>query len=212
VRVLVVDDVAVHRAALAEVLGREPAIAAVQTASDGVGALLDLAAGAGPSIVVLNMAMRDSLCILRQLGPAAPVIALALTEAADEIIACAEAGASGFLFRDQPLAELLTLLDSVSRGETRCSPGVAATLLRHVTRLTADGRSAAPTARLTPREREVLDLVEQGLSNKQIARRLCIEVRTVKNHVHHVLEKYQVHRRADAVERYRVDLPRLVRY
>jgi DNA-binding NarL/FixJ family response regulator len=208
----VVDDVAVHRAALAEVLGREPAIAAVQTASDGVGALLDLAAGAGPSIVVLNMAMRDSLCILRQLGPAAPVIALALTEAADEIIACAEAGASGFLFRDQPLAELLTLLDSVSRGETRCSPGVAATLLRHVTRLTADGRSAAPTARLTPREREVLDLVEQGLSNKQIARRLCIEVRTVKNHVHHVLEKYQVHRRADAVERYRVDLPRLVRY
>lgn len=211
-RVLVVDDVAVHRAALAEVLGREPAIAAVQTASDGVGALLDLAAGAGPSIVVLNMAMRDSLCILRQLGPAAPVIALALTEAADEIIACAEAGASGFLFRDQPLAELLTLLDSVSRGETRCSPGVAATLLRHVTRLTADGRSAAPTARLTPREREVLDLVEQGLSNKQIARRLCIEVRTVKNHVHHVLEKYQVHRRADAVERYRVDLPRLVRY
>ncbi|MEU8234395.1 response regulator transcription factor [Actinoplanes sp. NPDC048967] len=206
-RVLVVDDVAVHRTALAECLGREPAIAAVLTAADSVAALRHLAAVARPSVVILNMATRGSLPILRRLGAAVPVIALAVTEAEEEIIACAEAGAAGFLFREQPLIDLLALLESVARGETRYSPSVAATLLRHVGRLTVNRRSAAPAARLTPREREVLELIEQGLSNKQIARRLSIELRTAKNHVHHILEKYQVHRRADAAERYRRSFP-----
>ena len=116
----------------------------------------------------------------------------------------AEAGAAGYLLRSDPLVELVAVIGSVARGETRCSPRVAAALLRRVATLSHERRHQAEPTRLTAREREVLQLVDDGLSNKQIARRLSIELRTVKNHVHHILEKFQVHRRAEAAARFRM--------
>src|SRR5690606_5745579 len=86
---------------------------------------------------------------------------------------------------------------AVTRGESPCSPRIAAMLLRRLAsgaarQADADGQD------LTPREREVLGLIARGLSNKQIAAQLCIEVPTVKNHVHRILEKLAVRRRSDA--------------
>jgi DNA-binding NarL/FixJ family response regulator len=91
----------------------------------------------------------------------------------------------------------------VTRGEFLCSPGTAATLLRRVAALAAERHTADNGARLTPREQQVVRLIDEGLSNKEIARRLSIEVRTVKNHVHSILEKLQVRRRGEAAARMR---------
>jgi two-component system nitrate/nitrite response regulator NarL len=206
IRVLVVIDVCVHRHLLVEALDRQPSIE-VAVGVDGVGATLDrLRRNPGGWVVLLDLAGSETASTVRTIIRAAPdarVIALAVSEAEPEVVAYAEAGVSGYLPRGDSFADLVAAIESVARGETRCSPSVAATLLRRVATLSGEpGPQVVPTL-LTPREREVMQLVEDGLSNKQIATRLSIELRTVKNHVHHILEKFQVHRRAEAVALFR---------
>jgi two-component system, NarL family, nitrate/nitrite response regulator NarL len=150
--------------------------------------------------------MAGAVAVLSAIAGAAPhaqVIAVGVFETEQQVIACAEAGVAGYLLRHESLAQLGAVVQSVLRGETICSPQVAATLLRRVATLAAERRSADGTAQLTVREREVLQLVDLGMSNRDIAERLSIEVRTVKNHVHNILEKLQVHRRGEAAARLR---------
>ena len=207
-RVLVVDDTSLYRLALAYVLAGEPSINVVETAAD-VGAVLELLAGGGAeTVVLLNMSMPDGLAALDAIvcaAPAAAVIALAVSDLEYEIIACAEAGVAGCLLKGDSYADLVALITSVARGETRCSSRVAAALLRRLATLSKESRVDSVQTRLTAREREVMQLVDEGLSNQQIARRLSIELRTVKNHVHHILAKLGVHRRADAVALFRAE-------
>jgi two-component system nitrate/nitrite response regulator NarL len=200
VSVVVVDDMRLYGEALASLLGHETWIATVETAADADEALARLGVPS-PVVVLLNMAMTRSMVILAALGRAAPhagVIALGVSETEHDVIACAEAGVAGYLLRRESLDDLKAIVQSVARGETICSPQVAATLLRRVATLAAERQSATGRAQLTAREREVLELVDEGLSNRDIAMRLSIEVRTVKNHVHNILEKLKVHRRGEA--------------
>jgi DNA-binding NarL/FixJ family response regulator len=211
IRVLVVDDIRVCRDGLTELLGRQPFVAAAVGAPD-VAAGLRLVRGGGFQVVLLNMAAAGSLVGCRELvasAMAVPVVALAVSGSYDEVVACAEAGVSGYLLRDQPPAELVDVVARVARGETYCPPRVAAALIRRVGTLSVERRASAGPGRLTPREREILDLIEQGMSNKEIARELTIEVRTVKNHVHNLLEKLQVSRRGEAAALLRGRLPAL---
>jgi DNA-binding NarL/FixJ family response regulator len=206
VSILVVDDNVLSREGLAGLLRTVEWVATVSIAAD--------AAAAGrlivppfPEVILLGMASiggRATLAALRVLAPAAPVVALGVAETEDEIVACAEAGAAGFLPRHGTLDDLAGAVAGVLRGETVCSPAVAGLLLRRVTALAA--RPAPAThgvGHLTPREREVLLLIEQGRTNKQIAAELGIELRTVKNHVHNLLEKLRVQRRGEAAARLR---------
>jgi two-component system, NarL family, nitrate/nitrite response regulator NarL len=200
VRVIIVDDMRLYREALAGLLGREAWIQSVESATDADEALACLDVPT-PVVVLLNMAMTGSIFILAALGRAAPqvgVIALGVSETEHEVIACAEAGVAGYLLRRESLHDLKAIVQSVARGETICSPQVAATLLRRVATLAAERKLATGTAQLTAREREVLKLIDEGLSNRDIAGRLSIEVRTVKNHVHNILEKLKVRRRGEA--------------
>jgi two-component system nitrate/nitrite response regulator NarL len=205
-RVLVVDDSCLYREVLAGTLEHETWIAAVDTAADAADAVRRLEEFA-PQVVLLNMATVGSLPVLDALvgaAPQVPVIALEVSETAEEeIIACAEAGVAGYLLRRDSFVDLVAVIQSVARGEMLCSPRVAATLLRRVAALVDERRSWSDPAKLTAREREIVQLIEQGLSNKEIARRLTIEVRTVKNHVHNILEKLQVRRRGEAAARWR---------
>jgi DNA-binding NarL/FixJ family response regulator len=200
IRLLIIDDTCLYREGLAAVLGLEAWVSAVETAGDqddGLRQLDDFR----PSVVLLNMATVGSAGILNTVVRTAPdvrVVALGVSETDDEVIAHAEAGIAGYLLRRQSLADLVAVVQSVAHGETLCTPRVVAALLRRVATLAAERRSSAEPARLTAREREILELVDEGLSNKEIARRLSIEVRTVKNHVHNILEKLQVHRRGEA--------------
>ena len=209
VRVLIVDDTKLCREGLAHVLMREEHVSVAGTAGR-LDESLALVRDLHPDVVLLRMATSESLPILRaivEVTPAAKVVVLGASESEDEVIACAEAGAAGYFLRDGSVADLVAAVRSVASGETLCSPRIAATLLRRVAALAAERKSLAVLAHLTRRETEIVELIDQGLSNKEIARRLIIEVRTVKNHVHNILEKLQVNRRGEAAARMRKAQP-----
>ncbi len=119
-------------------------------------------------------------------------------------IRLAEAGVGGFFLHDGSVEELAAVIYGVMRGEASFPPRLAATLLQRLSALAAQVPDQAGEAALTARELEIATLVAQGLSNKEIARRLHITLATVKNHVHSILNKLQVTRRADVGQRLRV--------
>jgi DNA-binding NarL/FixJ family response regulator len=116
-----------------------------------------------------------------------------------DIVACAEAGVTGYHMRTESLDDLLVLIRRVAAGESVCSPRVAAILAKRLSALAAQRQP--PRAKelvLTAREAQILTLLELGLSNRDIASQLCIAVHTVKNHLHNLLKKLGVSTRADA--------------
>ena len=193
VQVFIVADVSVHRDGLQEVLEREArihVIGATATVQQSIAEIADLA----PDVVLLDVAGEDRVAAITALVHAIPgvkVVACAVPETEQDVIPCAEAGVAACLPRETPLADLVATIEHVASGESSASPRVAAMLLRRVATLAANRFSEA---HLTAREEEVLVLIDDGLSNKQIARRLSIELATVKNHVHNILEKLEVSR------------------
>jgi two-component system nitrate/nitrite response regulator NarL len=95
--------------------------------------------------------------------------------------------------------DMLEAIHAAARGEVRCSPRVAGFLFRHIASLSRERNTPTPAPTLTARESQILELVRQGLTNKMISRTLGIELTTVKNHVHSILAKLGVHRRAEAM-------------
>lgn len=209
-RVLIASDIRLYREGLAEALDSTDGIEVVATAIDGGEALREVSSVA-LEVVLIHMAIPDSLATVRaiaQMHPEVNVVALGVPEIEGEVIACAEAGISGYVPRDGSVADLITAVKNAVQGELTCSPRIARDLLRHVALLAAERveREQRPW-RLTPREMEIAELVERGLSNKEIARELYIEISTVKNHVHSILERMNVQRRGEAAARLRTMLP-----
>lgn len=209
--ILIVGDIRLYREGLAQVLSRDPHFRAPVTAHSRLSAL-DAVASHNPDAVLIDMAMPESLDTAREIAAEVPhtkVVALGLPEVEAEVIACAEAGVSGYVSRDASLEDLASTLRSVGRGELPCSPRVAGALLRRVRSLARNGPTSSAAAQLTRRELEVLGLVDEALTNKEIAARLHVSPATIKNHVHNILEKLNVHHRAEAVSRVgRENLPR----
>jgi DNA-binding NarL/FixJ family response regulator len=133
-------------------------------------------------------------------SPAQKVAVLGVREQEADVIAWAEAGAAGYVSREGSGDDLRAALEAAAAGETVASPRMVAALLRRLNAVAhggaAHGLDAAAT--LTPREQQVARLVSEGLSNKEIAAQLCIEVATVKNHVHNILQKLDVPGRGQA--------------
>jgi DNA-binding NarL/FixJ family response regulator len=198
IRAFVVGEVRIYREGLAELLAR----AGIDVAGTAVDLYSCRAAIAEkrPDIVLFDVAGSAGVSAIRRLVddlPGTTIVAFGVSGSSDEVIACAEAGAKGYVTRDKGRDELIDVLESVAHGETLCSPEVAAALMDRVAALAM----AAPKTsgeRLTRREYEIVSLVEEGLSNKEIAQRLVIEVATVKSHVHNILEKLKLTRRSDA--------------
>jgi DNA-binding NarL/FixJ family response regulator len=162
---------------------------------------LDLASRHRPEIVLLDMGMASSVHlvrVLREVTPGAKVVAYAVAGDESDVISYAEAGVAGYVARDGSALDLVRAIQSVADGELICSPQVAAKAFHRLAMLSA-ATQASTTTTLTMREREIVALIAEGLSNKQIARRLTITLATVKHHVHNVLEKLQVERRGEAV-------------
>jgi two-component system, NarL family, nitrate/nitrite response regulator NarL len=135
--------------------------------------------------------------------PHAKLVALASLDDSQSVVDCAEAGVSGFVASDGTLEDVVSAVDAVARGEVACTSKVVATLMRQVTTI---ARQRVDSNRLTGREREILALIDHGMSNKEIAAKLYIEVSTVKNHVHNILEKLGARRRSEAAARARKQL------
>jgi DNA-binding NarL/FixJ family response regulator len=202
VRVLVCSPIPFYREGLADALRALMDVEVVGTASLRQDCIV-CSIERGAEVVLLDLATPDSLATIRELVAAmagVKVVALAVPEEEQTVIACAEAGVAGYVTREETLEGLKATLRVVARDGSDCPPRLAGFLLRKIARQAEVGGAAEPGAvRLTRREDEVLALLSEGLSNKQIARRLCIELPTVKNHVHHILEKLSVRHRGEAV-------------
>jgi len=204
IRVLIAADVRLYREGLAQVLSREPQFTVV-----GAVATYDEALAAGrelhPDIILLDMQMAQTPETVRDAGridPSIKVVAIGLAEADGSVVSCAEMGVAGYVPRSGSLEDLVAAVESVGRGEFLCSPRIAETLQRRLSALVRE-RGTESAARLTVREREIVGFIDRGFSNKEIARELGIEVATVKNHVHNLLEKLSVHRRSQAAAKIR---------
>jgi two-component system nitrate/nitrite response regulator NarL len=202
-RVYLLTDVRLYAEGLVHILEREPSIAMIGTSPSAKQAL-DAIAEASVEVILLDLKPPEGPAVARLIREAAPdvwLVALAVPEADDDVVAWAEAGIAGVLPRDGSFQDLVRMIHSVVHGETVCSPRVAAALLRRVAVLARSAGRPAPIStgsQLTYRETEVVRLMGRGLSNKEIAQSLGIALPTVKNHIHHVLEKLQVRTRSEA--------------
>jgi DNA-binding NarL/FixJ family response regulator len=196
--------VSLYREGLACLLAREDHIEVVGTGSERH-EIVALVKELAPDVVLLDPTLTDGMETIRELALSLEmrVIALGCPEDDVETIACAEAGVSGFLTPEASISDLIATIHGASAGELLCSPKLAGVLLRRVTALAASRSPDGPASSLTMRELQVVRLIDAGLSNKQIATKLEIELSTVKHHVHHILEKLEVERRGEAVARLR---------
>jgi DNA-binding NarL/FixJ family response regulator len=204
-QVLVASDIRLFREALAESVSHSPAWALIGTAesAEKIAEVMDAHIA---DIVVFDAAMAGAMTLVRRAASEQPelkFVAIAVTETGNEVIACAEAGVAAYVPKDASVEQLLSTLEHVRRGELLCSPVVAASLFRRLAAMSAARSDPGfPVDTLTQREMEIVGLLERGLSNKQIAGTLHIEVATVKNHVHNLLEKLHVKRRGEAAARW----------
>lgn len=199
IRVLIVDDHPVVRAGLVALVDAADDLEVVGTASTGLEAV-GAAAALAPDVVLMDLRMPDldgdeATARIIAANPAARVVILTTYESDDAILSAIEAGASGYLLKAAPEAELLAGVRAVAAGEVALAPGVAALLVK---------RAASPSdpgPGLSARELEVLRLVAQGLSNRQIGEKLFLGEATVKTHLLHAFAKLEVSDRTRAVTR-----------
>jgi two-component system nitrate/nitrite response regulator NarL len=212
-RILIVSDIRFYRDGLAEYFGRRGDITVVGTAAV-VDSLAELVARLSPTIVLIDRMVPAALSAIRAVAGPCPhikLIVLGVADQEDEILCCAEAGAVGYVTKDSTLEEMAETIHSTGRGELRCSPLMAAALLRRIAGRASGAHGRVSLGPLTARETEVLGLIEEGRTNKEIATSLCIEVATVKNHVHHLMDKLKVRHRAQAGAWLRLHEPRRAR-
>jgi DNA-binding NarL/FixJ family response regulator len=201
IRIVVADDHPIVRAGIVGLLEQALGIEVVGEAADGSEAV-ELAASERPDLVLMDLRMpgvdgASATASIVAAGEGTRVLVLTTYETDDHILAAIEAGASGYLLKAAPQAEILAGIRAVAAGETVLAPSIAAKL---VSRVRADAASAAPPA-LSPRELQVLTLVADGCSNPEIARELYIGEATVKTHLLHAFEKLGVNDRTRAVTR-----------
>ncbi|MGI8711987.1 MAG: response regulator [Solirubrobacteraceae bacterium] len=205
IRVLIVDDHAVVREGLRTFLELQDGIAVVGEAADGLQAL-DRAAALSPDVILMDLVMPrlDGVAAMRRLrerAPASRVIVLTSFLDDDRLMPALQAGAAGYLLKDVEPAELARAVRTAGGEEAMIAPTVAARLLRTLSEPGPGIHGGADPdggESLTPREREVLELIAAGRSNKRIALELGIAEKTVKTHVGHLLAKLGVTDRTQA--------------
>jgi DNA-binding NarL/FixJ family response regulator len=202
IRVLVVDDDALVRAGLSFVLAGAEDIVIVGEATDGNDVALAVSEHE-PAVVLMDIRMPglDGLAateLLRAQDDAPEVIVLTTFDADEYVLRALRAGASGFLMKHTPPADIVRAVRAVAAGEPMLSPTITRRLIGHVTDSEADDRrqrARESLDRLTDREREVAVAIGLGKSNAEIGRELHMSVPTVKAHVSHVLEKLELNNR-----------------
>jgi DNA-binding NarL/FixJ family response regulator len=204
VRVLIVDDDDLMRAGLRAVLSSDDSVDVVDEASDGRSAI-ERASRLRPDVVLMDVRMPqiDGIAATRQIVAAAPhvrVLILTTFEDDDYIFGALNAGASGFLLKRTQPERLIAAIHTIAAGESLLSPSITRTVIDRMARQPQpDPAASRRLRRLTPRERDVLELVARGLSNAEIAAALVVEESTVKTHMKRILAKLDVRDRVQTV-------------
>jgi DNA-binding NarL/FixJ family response regulator len=198
IRVLIVDDHEVLASSLAKTLDTEPDLLSVGLAGS-LKQAAELIRTTAPDVLLLDHRLPDgdgvaAIGRLRELRPSMAVIVLTASPSEHLMVAAVEAGVSGFLSKTRSIAEVTSAVRAAAVGEAVISPEMLARLLP---RLGGTGRVGAAT--LTEREREILGLIAQGLSNAAIAERLVVSVNTVRNHVANLLAKLGARSKLEAL-------------
>lgn len=199
-RILIADDHPLYREGVARTLSEDPTLDVVGTARDGEEAV-QLASQLAPDLVLMDLSMPGAggLAALRRLRAEQPALRVAILTASEDdqdVMEALKAGAQGYVLKGIGGGELLAAVKDLARGQTYVSPHLAGRMLE-LMRAESEGRAAAPQ-RLTPREEEILGELAEGKSNKEIARSLSIQEKTVKHHVTVILQKLQVRNRTEA--------------
>jgi two-component system nitrate/nitrite response regulator NarL len=210
-RVLIVSDLRIVQESLRLALSQRDEVDVI-SAVDMLHAR-DQIALLRPDVVLFDAAHQHSVEFVKDLVASAPhakVVAFGVKETDEDILALAAAGTAGYICDSAESSDVVRALELVMCDELPCSPRTAASLYRRVAALSQGasapvvvGNSGAATVPLSRRELQIAHLVDLGLTNKEIARQLGIEAATVKNHVHNLCEKLEVHRRGEVAARIR---------
>ncbi len=203
--VFIISDVRLVRDGLAQQLRRDGRVD-LQGAARPDDAALGALTAAPPAAVVLDLGVAGGMAFAQQLAsdlPAVRVIGFSICDDDKTLAEWARTGVCGYIEREGTADDIIGAVLHAMKGELLCSPKIAAQLLAQLAGgprapAAATGVEASATALLTPREGQILRQITTGATNKEIARSLGISAATVKNHVHHVLEKLAVTRRAQA--------------
>ena len=206
IKVLLVIEVRLIANIFAEVLEDEADFMIVGRSEDAEDALkLIQQQKADVALVSVSLPEDGALKLTRaivDITPNTKVLALGLADDTDDVLKYIEAGASGYILKDSSLLDLIEIIRSTQKGEAQVSAKMAAAMVERLSSLakmfSIPGTNFTDDVHLTPREREVLECIGQGFTNQEIASRLLVELGTVKNHVHSILEKLNVSNRDEA--------------
>ena len=205
IKILIADDHAVMREGTRHILEREKDLEVVAEAADGKEAV-EMAGRFSPDVAIIDIAMPelDGIEATREIKALYPEVTVLIFTAYDDdqfIFSLLEAGAAGYLLKSVRGREVVDAVRAVHAGESVLHPSVARKVLNRFIPANGELREKGPLDTLTEREMDVLRLATRGLSNKDIAKELCLSVRTVHGHLRHVFEKMHVGSRIEAVVR-----------
>jgi two-component system, NarL family, nitrate/nitrite response regulator NarL len=199
--VAIVDDHPLFREGVAHTLAAQPNVEVVGEGESAADAI-KIAAERMPDVMLLDVSMPGGgLTAVRQIAAAFPVIKvvmLTVSEDEDDVTAALRAGARAYVLKGVAARELVRILRSVAAGEVYVTPALAASLLFDLTGSKSGSHAANPLDVLTDRERQILERVAAGDSNKEIGAQLHLTEKTVKHHMTNILQKLQVRNRVEA--------------
>ena len=201
IRLMVADDSSAFREGLRALLASVDDVAIIEEAASGDEAVVR-AAASQPDVILMDLQMPilNGIHATRRINATSPHIAVLMLTAFEDdesVLAAMQAGARGYLLKGSTRREIVQAVEVVSRGGVLFGPGVAKRILEQLSPVPAP--TAVPFAELSDREREILSLMAEGIDNTEIAERLSLSEKTVRNHVHNVYGKLQVTSRAAAV-------------
>src|SRR6059058_1657240 len=203
IRVLICDDHALFRRGLIMVLESEEGIDVVAEAEDGEEAI-EKAEEAAPDVVLMDVRMprMSGIEATRAIADAVPttkILMLTVSDEEEDLYEAVKAGATGYLLKEISIEEVANAIRAVITGQSLISPSMASKLLTEFNNLSKQAQQKVLVPKLTDRELQVLKLVAQGMSNREVAEELFISENMVKNHVRNILEKLHLHSRMEAV-------------
>lgn len=201
IRVVLIDDHTVVRKGIRVLLEQEPDIEVVAEAEDGLKGV-DVCVEYEPDVVVLDMALPllsgvEAARKIREKVPEAKILILSMYDDEEYILDSFKVGVSGYILKDVVVSDLVSAVQSVYRGSTFLSPSVSEKLRRQLQEGQPRGGSKQGPAKLTSRERQILKLIAEGYTSKQISEILKISFKTVQTHRAHIMEKLGVHSTAE---------------